>query len=331
MKTAARQKTRLWRVIVAVVALALLAAACGQQDGDQAAGDGADGDGGDGEDQVPSETLTIGWIPWEEDIANTFLWMEILERKGYDVEAQQLEVAAVFQGVADGTVDMFLDAWLPETHGQYKDEFGENWVNLGTWFEEATLELTVPTYVAEENDITSLNDLPGNADLFDGKITGIESGAGMMGLLRDEVMPAYNLGEEYELVASSTPAMRSELQSAIENEEPIVVTLWTPHPAYGLHDLTRLDDPKGAWGEPEHLDSIAREGFEEDFPQVAEWMGNFEWSREDLASLQSALAEAEGPEDYQSAASDWLDDNMDIVNEWLGDAPLEGDGDDGDE
>lgn len=299
-----------WRLTVAIMALALLATACPADDEDPA-------DPADNDVDVPDEpagAVDIGWIPWEENIANTFLWAEILEEEGYDVTTTQLDVAPVFAGVAGGDVDLFLDMWLDDTHATYQDEFGDDLVDLGVWYEPATLELTVPAYVEE---VDSLEDLAEHADLFGGEITGIESGAGMMEILRDTVMPTYGLDEDFTLLESSTSAMRAALESAYNAEEPIVVTLWTPHPEYGLKDLKRLEDPEGAWGDEERLHAISRVGFEDDFPEVAEWISNFEMNEEELASLSALVEEAADGEEGE-AARGWIDDNREVVDGWLG-------------
>lgn len=310
------------QVPFSVVALAVLVLSVSACSGEGGQGPRSEDDGGD-QPQARQE-LTLGWIPWKEAVANTFLWKEILERKGYQVDAQRLEVPAVFAGVAGGDVDVFLDVWLPHTHERYMDEFGDDVVTLGSWFDEATSELTVPAYVAEDEGVTSLVDLAEKPELFDsdgdgqGEITGVERSARVMRLLREDVMPAYGLQERFTLLQGSTAAMRADLETAYEAEEPVVVALWTPHPEYGLKDLTRLEDPKEAWGEPEHLDVIARDGFEADFPDVAGWLQEFTFAEEPFAELLARVEEADDG-DEQQAAAEWLDDNLDVVNEWLGD------------
>lgn len=305
-----------WRLLIAIMAVGLLATACPAEEEDTAdPADTPDGDEANGEDVAAEcSEVEIGWIPWEENIANTFMWAEVLEEEGYDVTTTQLDVAPVFAGVASGDIDLFLDMWLDNTHASYQEEFGDDLVDLGIWYEPATLELTVPAYVEE---VDSLADLAENADLFNGEITGIEAGAGMMEILREEVMPTYGLDEEFTLLESSTSAMRAALESAYNAEEPIVVTLWTPHPEYGLKDLKRLEDPEEAWGDPEHLHAISRVGFEDDCPQVAEWMSNFEMTEEQLSELNAAVEEAEDGEE-RDAAREWIDDNRDVVDGWVG-------------
>ena len=308
-----------WRVLVVLLALGLLAAACGTGEEEEPTPTDGETNGPD-VSEVPSETIDIGWIPWEENIAVTFMWKEILEQEGYEVEATQLDVAPVFAGVASGDLDLMLDMWLPNTHAPYQEQFGDQIEDLGVWFDSATLELTVPAYVEE---VDSLADLEENAELFDGQIIGIESGAGMMQILENDVMPAYGLEDDFELVSSSTAAMRAELEAAYEAEEPIVVTLWTPHPEYGLKDLKRLEDPMNAWGDEEQLHAISRTGFAEDFPRVAEWISAWEMTDEQLSTLNAAVEEAgqqsgEEQENWQEAAAQWIEDNRELVNSWLG-------------
>src|SRR5690606_7933213 len=36
-------------------------------------------------------TVTIGYIPWDEGIASTFLWKELLERRGFKPQVKQID------------------------------------------------------------------------------------------------------------------------------------------------------------------------------------------------------------------------------------------------
>ncbi|MEX2550373.1 MAG: glycine betaine ABC transporter substrate-binding protein, partial [Nitriliruptoraceae bacterium] len=258
------------------------------------------------------ETVSIGWMPWEEAIAVTNLWHVILEENGYEVEQEQLDPGIVYDGIASGDLDIFLDAWLPNTHSNYMDEYSQDIEDLGPWLAEAPLTWAVPAYVDE---VDSIADLPDNADLFDGTIVGIEPGAGLTDISINEVIPTYGLGDDYELIESSTPAMLSELEAAISNEEPIVVTLWRPHPAYGRYDLKDLEDPENALGDPDSIHALARTGFGEDHPELAAALENFEFEHDPLSELTVMVLEEEGKELENARA--WLEDNRDIVEPWL--------------
>lgn len=303
-----KRSSKLVGVGAAAVSLVLMASACG-------GGGGGVSTGPEGGDEAANKEITIGLIPWEEDIAVTNLWKVILEEKGYTVNVENVDVAPVFEGTANGDIDLYLDTWLPATHKDYWEEYGDKLEDLGTWNENASLSLTVPSYM---EDINSIEDLKGESGTFDGEIIGIESGSGLVQTTEDSAMPEYGLDSEYELVKSSTPAMLEELNTAIADEEPIVVTLWRPHVIYGQQDLKDLEDPKNAMGDPDSIHSIGREGFSEDFPDLAKWLKEFSLSDSQISSLEtSVLVDHEGEE--AKGAKAWLADNPEYLQKVMGD------------
>lgn len=263
-----------------------------------------------------SKDITIGWIPWDEDVAVTYLWKDILEEQGYNVTLTQLDVAPVYAGLADGDIDLFFDAWLPVTHEDYWDEYGDKIEDIKVWYDKGTLELTVPEYV---EDVTTIADLKGKADQFGGQIVGIEPGAGLMRKTREDVMPGYGL-DGYELLEGSTPTMLAELERAYNAQEPIVVTLWHPHWAYAAYDLKDLEDPDGLFGENEEIHVLARDGFGEEYPELTEWLENFKMTDEELASLEQLVIQEYGSGKEAEAVQEWLKDsaNQKLVDGWIG-------------
>lgn len=289
---------------------ALLLTACGGGGEQDLTGPGEGEGGGD------AQEINIALIAWEEAIATTAMWQVILEEKGYDVTVTDVDVAPMYQGAANGDVDLFLDTWLPVTHADYWEDYGDDLEDLGTWYDNAKLTITVPAYM---EDVNSIADLADHADELEGRIVGIESGAGLTRVTKEEAMPGYGLDGDFELVESSTAAMLAELDSAIAEEEPIVVTLWRPHPAYAKHDLKDLEDPEGLMGEAEEIHAVGRTGFTEDFPELAEWLQTWEMTDEELASLE-VLALEEHKDDPQAGARAWLADNPEFLERTLGDA-----------
>ena len=283
----------------------LLLSACG--------GGGEDLTGGS-DSEEGGKDISIALIAWEEAIATTAMWEVILQEKGYNVEVTDVDVAPAFQGVANGDVDLYLDTWLPATHEQYWNDYGDQIEDLGSWYDNAILTLTVPTYM---EDVNSIPDLLDHADELDNRIVGIDPGAGLTDTTQNSAMPGYGLDDEFELVTSSGAAMLAELDSAITDEEPIVVTLWRPHPAYAQHDLKDLEDPEGLMGEAESIHSIGREGFGEDFPDVAGWIENWTMDDDELATLE-VLTLDEHEDDPQEGARVWLSENPEFLERTLG-------------
>lgn len=72
--------------VAGIVALALVAGGMGIFGGSaKDTASGADAKVGDG------KKISIGYIPWDEGIASTFLWKEMLEQRGYEVDVKQYE------------------------------------------------------------------------------------------------------------------------------------------------------------------------------------------------------------------------------------------------
>ncbi|MDX3070643.1 glycine betaine ABC transporter substrate-binding protein, partial [Streptomyces sp. ND04-05B] len=144
--------------------------------------------------------------------------------------------------------------------------------------------------------------------------------AGMMGTLNKKVLKEYGLEGEYKVVSSSTSSMLAELNASIKKKEPVVVTLWSPHWAYGKHDLKKLEDPKGAWGKGEEVHTVAHKGFAKKAPAVADWLKKFKLTEKQLTSLENEIQDA-GQGKEQDGVRSWLKKNPGLVDTL---APLPG-------
>ncbi|WP_046726715.1 ABC transporter permease/substrate binding protein [Streptomyces humi] len=256
--------------------------------------------------------IKIGYIPWDEGIASTFLWKEILEERGYKVTTTQYAAGPLYTGLATGQLDFETDSWLPTTHAEYWKKYGKQLDDLGKWYGPTSLELTVPSYV---KDVNSLADLKDHAGEFGGKIVGIEPSAGMMGLLKSKVLKEYGLDGSYQVVDGSTPAMLAELKRAYARKQPILVTLWSPHWAYSDYDLKKLKDPEGAWGSGDGVHTLSRKGFADDNPQVGKWLRDFSMTEKQLTGLEAAIQKA-GQGREQDAVRTWLQGRPGLVDQW---------------
>ncbi|WP_405946882.1 ABC transporter permease/substrate binding protein [Streptomyces prunicolor] len=255
--------------------------------------------------------ITIGYIPWDEGIASTFLWKEILEERGYKVTTTQYAAGPLYTGLSTGQVDFQTDSWLPTTHAEYWKKYGKQLDDLGSWYGSTSLELTVPAYM---KDVNTLADLKTHASEFGGKITGIEPSAGMMGLLKTKVLKEYGLQGSYDVVDGSTPAMLAELKRAYAKKQPIVVTLWSPHWAYSDYKLKKLKDPKNAWGKGDGVHTVARKGFAADNPDVGKWLKDFKMTESQLTGLEAQIQKS-GKGEEQDAVRTWLKQHPGLVDQ----------------
>ncbi|MFD1361785.1 glycine betaine ABC transporter substrate-binding protein [Lentibacillus salinarum] len=296
------------KLLVLGLAFVVILAGCGDKTNSQAKDDGNSGNESSGD----KGTIEMAQINWAENIAVTNMWKVILEDKGYDVNLNMLDMGVIMQGLADGDLDINLEVWLPVQDQVYLEEYKDE-VTFAEepWYDNAKVGLVVPTYL---EDINSIDDLNENKEMFDGEITGFDAGAGTMEVTKDELIPEYDL--DYELLPSSEPAMISEIDRAINNEEPIVSPLWSPHRVFAQYDLKFLEDPKNVYGETEKIYHATRQGFDEDFPEVSQWMENWKMDDEAIGELMTYVNDAEEPID---GAEKWVEENEDLIDEWLTD------------
>ncbi|WP_371530177.1 ABC transporter permease/substrate binding protein [Streptomyces sp. NBC_01283] len=255
-------------------------------------------------------SVKMGYIDWPEGTASTYLWKNVLEQRGFKPEVQSLEVGALYNGQAQGSVDVQTNSWLPATHAPYWSKYKNQLEDYGSWYDPTSLEIAVPKYV---KGVKTLDDLKGKSSQFKGKIYGIEPGAGETKLYEDKVQNEYGLKGKYELVKSNTSAMLAQLDRAYKKKEPIAVTLWSPHWAYDKYKLTKLKDPKGAFGSGDGIHTLGRKGFAEKEPQVAQWLKDFKLSEAQLTSLEGAIQDA-GKGNQDQGVKDWMKKNPGIVD-----------------
>jgi glycine betaine/proline transport system substrate-binding protein len=261
----------------------------------------------DGEEKTDI-TLAV-FNGWDEGVATSWLWKTILEKEGYSVELEYADPAPVFEGLASGDYDVTTDVWLPNTHKEYLDSYGDEIVELGAWNKESKLTLAVN----EDAPIDTIEELADNADLFGNRIVGIEPGAGLTAAMEEEVIPTYGL-DGMEFLTSSTAAMLSELKSATDQDENIVVTLWEPHRAYAEYPLKNLEDTEGAFGKTESLYSYGSTEFTENSPKAAAMLEGFSMDSETLMSLVKAMFLDYEGDDYTPVVEKWISENQDYVD-----------------
>lgn len=271
------------------------------------AGDGGSNNAGSEEPQKDVKIAVFNG--WDEGVAVSHLWKAVLEDNGYEVSLEYADPAPVYLGLTTDDYDLTLDTWLPITHSDYLETYGDNLVDLGAWNNDAVLTIAVN----EDAPIDSLEELAANADLFKNEIVGIEAGAGLTRITTDEVIPTYGL-EKMDYTISSTPAMLAELKAATAAGENVVVTLWRPHWAYNAFPIKDLKDPKGALGSSEGIHAIGGNNFETNLPEVAKWIKNFDMPSDLLYSLEDVMFNDYDGDDFEPIVRAWMDDNADFVS-----------------
>lgn len=167
----------------------------------------------------------------------------------------------------------------------------------------------------QESDEPSGNGEIDYSEAVDYTITGIEPGAGIS-VTTEKAIEEYENLAGWSVELSSTAAMMAELDKAISNEEPIIVTGWNPHWMFAKYpDLKYLEDPKGIYGGEEGIHTIVRHGLEEEKPEAYKILSQFEWDVEDMEEIMFE-AEETGVE-VEDIAQRWVENNEEKVAAWL--------------
>src|SRR5699024_2759838 len=301
----------------------MLLAACGGGSGEEENSGSSNEEGSSESSEGPEigqKDLTQPYVAWARETVSTHMLGALLEMVGYNVELKQVEAGAMWSSVADGSTDFHTSAWLPATHAPYWEKYSEDIVKVKQVLDKAPLALAVPSYM---EDVNSIEDLKGNKELgesVDWTVTGIDPGAGIMQNTQ-EAFETYGL-DNWELTSSSEAAMLTTLQSAAENEEPIIVPLWKPHWIFGTMDLKMLEDPKEIYGgEGDQIYTVARKGLKEDAPRAYKVLEQYN-ENYDMINEMMPKVHAED-QDPAKVVQDYIENNPDQVDKWLEGIPRE--------
>jgi glycine betaine/proline transport system substrate-binding protein len=257
------------------------------------------------------ETVKLTYVEWACATATTHVMKAVLEQEGYKVEVTPVSGAAMWQAIATGDQDALLCAWLPGTHKEYYAKVKDKVDNLGPNFNGAKLGLVVPDYVT----INSIEEMKDYSEKFDGKIIGIDPGAGIMAAAEKAINENISGLGAFELVEGSDATMAAALSDAIRRKEWVAVTGWSPHWKFARWNLKMLEDPKEIFGAEETINTVTRKGLKEDMPKVYKILDNMHWDASDIGTVMDWNTK-EGA-DPNETAKKWVEENQDKVKEWL--------------
>jgi len=263
---------------------------------------------GGGEDSA--KRLDIADIGWTENTAIAHLTKVLLEEElGYEqVTIKTTDLDSVYSSVAEGDLDAFQDVWLPNQR-DLLSSVEDDVEQLSFSYEGETKQgLAVPSYM----DTTSLEQLnESKADM----IFGIEPGSVVMGVIYNEVIPAYGL--EQKLVEAPTEGMLTEVERRYNDREEFALVAWSPHWMNQRYDLRYLEDPEDAFGElndPAKITTIVRKNLAENDPEARAFMDALVLDEEHLNDLESTINEVGEP---QEGARQWAQDNREVWQPWV--------------
>ncbi len=332
-----------WKLTTATMALGLALTACAPEtDDDPVAGSEASEDGEAGEDggetaDASGESATLVANNWPGSMANVQVAAHVMrEELGAEVEVVEIDENAAWTGLDSGEYDAVLELWLSghqDSYEQYVEDIGsvEDIGEIGVvgeigWF--------IPQDVLDEYpEMETWEGLEGNEDIFATTETG-DAGrflAADPSFVQFDETIIDNLGLNLEVVQSgSESAQLAEVQTAVDQEEPVLFYFYTPHWMHELYDLSQVELPDQEEGceEPEdertcgypeeRMLKIVNADLAEDAPVSYDFLNAFEMQNEwqdEITLMMADEGEGMSPED---AATQWIDNNPDVVEAWVG-------------
>jgi glycine betaine/proline transport system substrate-binding protein len=294
-----------------------------------------------GEAPAEGEGITLAINPWTGSAVNAHVAKIVLESEvGTSVELVEIDENATWPGMAAGDIDAVLEVW-PSGHAEdyatYIEE-QQSVVDLGELGPTAKIGWYVPAYVMEEHpELATWEGFmdPELAGLFATAETG-DKGQFLMGdpsyvSYDEQIIANLELPLQF-VVAGSEAAEITAIQQAVDAQEPLLFYFWQPHWLHSRVELSEVELPEvtdeclaaaesndGSYNcdyPPDVLYKAASAGLEQKNAAAFGFLQNFQLTIDQQNEI-AALIDSDGmaPEE---AAQQWVDENADIVQGWLG-------------
>ncbi len=103
--------------------------------------------------------IVIGIPPWPGSTVKSRVLQTVLNDMGYTATVKEMDIGVVYTSLADRQIDVNVAGWLPSTHADYWEKYGDQFDVPGINVVQTWLGLAVPAFVDES--IQSLEDLAG--------------------------------------------------------------------------------------------------------------------------------------------------------------------------
>lgn len=293
------------------------------------------------------KTLTFGYGMWSADNPATYVSKVLLEDYlGYKVEVAELTIPAVWVAMADGQVDVYANAWFPN-QAYLLEAYKDRIEIISTHYDDSFTALIVPTWLAEQHDVWSMEDLfrPEVIQLFDrdrdgkGDLLGCDV-AWTCYEYMEEKLQHYGLDKYYVQHSIAEQMVTFEVIRAMESREPFLWLGWSPGWMFSLYkigdDLTLLTDPWGYHSDPQGgvidefgwppgiATTAVHKSVKENHPEAYRLLSEISVSLDHQNDWIYAQARGgvDSPRKLEQYARDWIAKNRGLVDSWLENAGI---------
>ena len=279
--------------------------------------------------------LNMAINPWVGYEASAYVVGTVAEQElGCTVNYKDLKEDVSWQGFGTGEVDVVIEDWgHPDLEKKFFEGSGDgSAMDFGPNGNVGIIGWYVPPWLAEEHpDILEWKNLNKYADDFATSESGGQGqflGADPSYVQFDEAI-VENLDLDFKVVFSGSEAASIEaFRAAEKNKDFLIGYFYEPQWFMSEVPLAKVALPpyeEGCQDVPAEVDCdypetelkkiVGTEWAESDSPSV-DLVKNFEWTNEDQNAVAAMISQDKmAPED---AAAQWVEDNPDKVEAWLG-------------
>lgn len=276
------------------------------------------GEGLRAEESARCEQVRFPDVGWTDVTMTTAVTRLLLGEIGYRTRVTRMSLPETYQALSEGSMDVFLGSWMPAQAGLAQPHLDSGRIEkLQTNLPVVryTLAVLEPAYRAGLRDFADIHRFK---DELDGKIYGIEPGNQgnrmVQGMIDDDTFKLSG----FTLVESSENGMLNHVERAQRLGKWAVFLGWEPHPMNERLPMVYLsggDDYFGPDYGAARVDTVAREGFAQECPNLARLFRNMTFTIEDENRLM--LAVQEGNTNRRRVAKRWIEDNPQTIAAWL--------------
>ena len=263
-------------------------------------------------------TVRFSDVGWTDITATTAVTSEVVKGLGYTPKTQLLSVPVTYTSLASGELDVFLGNWMPTMEGdiaKYREAGTVETVKTNLTGAKYTLAVNKAAF---DGGVRTFADIAKFKSKFRNRIYGIEPGNDGNRLIQDMIdQDAFDL-KGFKLVESSEAGMLSEVQRAERRNKWVVFLGWEPHPMNSNFEIEYLDGGDD-WFGPNFggatVHTNTRKDYSTECPNMGKLLTNLEFSLSMENQIMGAiLNDGKKP---QQAATEWLRNNPEALNNWL--------------
>lgn len=304
--------------------------------------------GGDGSSDSKKEIDTIVFADagWDSIRIHNSIARTIIENGyGYDTDETTGSTATTFQGLREGDIQVYMEAWTDNILEVYTEAMEAGDIEkVSVNFNDNDQGLYVPAYVIEGDperdieplapDLKTVEDLKKYPEVFEdpedpgrGRIINAPSGWEVEKVITEK-FDTYGLDETLNnFLPGSDAAIVASLVDAYNKGEGWVGYYWSPTAITAKYDLVLLEEDefdeeiwnenKGTEFPPNDVVVAVHKDLPEQAPKVIEFLRNYETSSELTEAALQYMEDNDATN--EEAAMWWMEEYEDVWTEWVSD------------